>query len=227
MGSLRPTLVLGEVVKHSYELRPRPTSYNVRRVGWMVGFMLIAAASRADVVERVIELEGYGIKVNITESLDGAPTVSAQCLIPLSRELVWRVLSDYEALDELVPAVTKSQVIGEDNDVLILRQEGRAGMWFVRRDFTVTFRVKEQPMNLIEFDAFEGDFERFEGVWRVKPMRAGTLVQHEVTVVPTFWAPKWSLRRIARKMMLETIQGVVQRCFEIGETENAAEKGSG
>jgi ribosome-associated toxin RatA of RatAB toxin-antitoxin module len=191
----------------------------------MVGFMLIASVSRAEVVERVIEIEEYGIKVNITERLDGAPTVSAQCLIPWSREVVWRVLSDYEALDELVPAVTKSQVIGEDNDVLILRQEGRAGMWFVRRDFTVTFRVKEQPMNSIEFDAFEGDFERFEGKWQVKPMRAGTLVRHEVTVVPRFWAPEWSLRRIARQMIQETIQGVVRRCFEIGETGNAAEKG--
>jgi ribosome-associated toxin RatA of RatAB toxin-antitoxin module len=186
--------------------------------------MLIAVAARAEVVERVFELEEYDIKVNITESLDGVPTVRAQCLIPLPREVVWQVLSDYEALDELVPAVTESRVIGEDNGVLILRQEGRAGLWFVRRDFAVTFRVTEDPPNSIEFVAFEGDFKRFEGKWRIKPMRAGTLVQHEVTVVPTFWAPNWSLRRVARQMMKETIEGVVKRCFETGEAENAAEK---
>jgi len=175
-----------------------------------------AAAARADVEQRVVELEEFGIMVNVSEDFDGIPTVTAQCLIPLPREIVWRVLSDYDSLDAIVPAVEKSQVIGEEDGRLILRQEGRGGMWFVKRRFSVTFRVEEKPMYSIEFEAFEGDFETFTGRWEVKPMRSGTLVRHEVRIDPKFWAPNWALRKIARDMMMETLRGVIGKCFETG-----------
>jgi len=181
---------------------------------WLLLVFTAAPAARADVEQYVIELEKYGIMVNVTEDFDGTPTVTAQCLIPFPREVVWRVLSDYENLDAIVSAIESSKVIGEEDGRLILRQEGRAGMWFVKRGFTVTFRVDEKAMASIEFEAFEGDFETFNGKWRVKPMRAGTLVRHEVQVVPKFWAPKWALRKIAGDMMMETLRGVVGKCFE-------------
>jgi ribosome-associated toxin RatA of RatAB toxin-antitoxin module len=181
-----------------------------------IAFLIVlATAVRAGVEHRVVELEGYGIMVNVTENFDGTPKVSAQCLIPVTHEIVWRVLSDYENLDEMVPAVTESSIVGEEDGDTILLQNGRAGMWFVRRDFTVKFRVKEQPMYSIEFEAFEGDFERFKGVWFVKPMRSGTLVRHEVEVAPNFWAPGWALRRVAGGLMMETVVGIVGKCFEL------------
>jgi ribosome-associated toxin RatA of RatAB toxin-antitoxin module len=152
--------------------------------------------------------------VNVSENFDGIPTVTAQCLIPLPQEIVWRVLSNYDSLDAIIPAVEESRVIGDENGRLILRQEGWSGMWFVKRGFSVTFRVEEKPMYSIEFEAFEGDFETFTGKWQVKPMRSGTLVRHEVQIEPKFWAPRWALRKIAREMMVETLRGVIGKCFE-------------
>jgi len=190
---------------------------------WLLLMITAAPAARADVEQHVIEVEEYGIMVNVTEDFDGTPTVSAQCLIPLPREVVWRVLSDYNNLDAIVPAVEDSRVTGEEDGRLILRQEGRAGMWFVKRGFTVTFRVEEKPMTSIEFQAFEGDFETFTGKWQVKPMRAGTLVRHEVQVVPKFWAPRWALRKIAGDMMMETLRGVIGKCFETAGRARADE----
>jgi ribosome-associated toxin RatA of RatAB toxin-antitoxin module len=190
---------------------------------WLMLAITAAPAARAGVEHRVIELKKYGIMVNVTEDFDGTPTVTAQCLIPLPREIVWNVLSDYENLDAIVPAIESSKVIGEEDGRLVLRQEGRAGMWFVKREFTVTFRVDEKAMASIDFEAFEGDFETFTGKWRVKPMRAGTLIRHEVQVVPKLWAPGWALRKIAGDMMMETLRGVVGKCFETAGRARAGE----
>ena len=175
-----------------------------------------ATAATAGVEQRVVELEEFGIMVNVSEDFDGIPTVTAQCLIPLPQEAVWRVLSDYDNLAAIIPAVEESRIIGDENGWLILRQKGRGGMWFVKRGFSVTFRVVEKPMYSIEFEAFEGDFTTFTGRWRVKPMRSGTLVRHEVQIDPDFWVPGWALRKIARDMMTETLRGVVGKCFENG-----------
>ena len=161
--------------------------------------------------------------VNVTEDFDGIPTVTAQCLIPLPREVVWQVLADYNGLDKIVPAVEESRVTGEEDGRLILYQKGRAGMWFVKRGFEVTFRVDEEPMTSIRFEAYEGDFETFNGIWRVKPMRSGTLVRHEVQVKPKFWAPGWALRKIAGDMMMETLLGVIGKCFENAGQDKAGE----
>ena len=103
------------------------------RLSWLLIAVAAATAATADVEQRVVELEEYGIMVNVTEDFDGTPTVVAQCLIPLPQEIVWQVLSDYDSLDAIIPAVEDSRIIGEEDGRLILRQKGRAGMWFVKR----------------------------------------------------------------------------------------------
>lgn len=190
---------------------------------WLSIAVASLPAARADVEKRVIELEAYDIMVNVTEDFDGTPTVSAQCLIPLPQDTVWRVLSDYDSLDAIIPAVEESRIVGEEDGRMVLLQEGRAGIWFLQRGFTVKFHVTEKPMRLIEFDAFEGDFETFKGTWEVKPMRSGTLVRHEVQVQPGFWVPGWALRKVASDLMMETLLGVIGKCFEVGVTAQASQ----
>jgi hypothetical protein len=80
-----------------------------------------------------------------------------------------------------------------------------------------------RPKTFIQFEAFEGDFETFNGKWQVKPMRSGTLVRHEVQVKPKFWAPGWALRKIAGDMMMETLLGVIGNCFESAGRARAGE----
>jgi ribosome-associated toxin RatA of RatAB toxin-antitoxin module len=190
--------------------------------------MLFATTAFAGDEESVVMLEEYGIMVNITENFDRIPTVTAQCLLPQTQPLIWQVLSSYEDLDEIVPAITVSRVVGEERRAKILYQEGHAGMWFVDREFTVTFRVRERPLYTVEFEAIDGSFRRFVGTWRLKPMRDGTLVTHSVEIEPDFWAPKWALKRIARRLMAETMRGVVARCYDTaGRNPDASEEREG
>lgn len=180
----------------------------------LILLVIVATAAVAEPARRVVELEEFGIMINITEDFSDIPTVTAQCLIPLPQEVVWEVLSGYEQLDELIPAVTVSRIVDTGNGELLLHQEGRAGIWFVKRGYQVTFRVRESPMFSIDFEAVDGDFEVFNGKWRVKPMRSGTLIRHEVQILPKFWAPEWAMRNVAGDMMMETVNAIIRKCFE-------------
>jgi len=188
----------------------------VCRAALFVWLLLSAVPARAS-EQRVLEVGGQRVVVKVTESYDETSMIRAECVIPRSQRVVWNVLSDYDNLASLVPAVSSSRVVGEDEKGKILYQKGRAGIWLFKRDFSVTFRVKEVPMSYIGFDAFEGDFAVFKGSWQIAEREEGTWVSHRVEIEPDFSVPKWALRRMARKMMIETVENVINHCLTMEE----------
>ena len=163
--------------------------------------------------------------MKITESYDETSMIRAECVIPRSQRLVWDVLSDYDNLANIVPALSSSRIVGGDQKGKILHQEGRTGIWFFKRDFSVTFRVKEVPMSYIGFSAFEGDFSVFKGSWQVAERDEGTWVSHKVEIEPDFFVPKWALRRMARKLMIETIENVINHCLAMEDPFSEVREG--
>ena len=108
----------------------------------------------------IVEVDGHTIVVKITENIADVSTIRAECVIPRPHKDVWRVLTDYEHLEDIIPIVEDSAVIRSEDGITILQQKGRAGLWFFKRGFTVTFRVTEVPMAYIGFNAFKGDGHR-------------------------------------------------------------------
>ena len=192
----------------------------VRR--WLSVAMLavLVSSARAGQNTRWVEIPPHRIEVKITENFARASTVRAECLVPAPHRVVWQVLSDYDNLDVMVPAVSESKIVGERDGQKLLWQKGRAGLWFIKRGFEITFRVKEIPMSYIGFEAVEGDFQRFVGSWQVEERDGGTWVSHKVEIEPAFYAPKWAIRNVARRLMSETIEGVLQRCLS-ADIDNA------
>jgi len=140
---------------------------------WLLALSLGVAAPAADAAPlahravQVIEVGSHPVSVTLEEQ--GATVIiAAECLIPREPQAVWRILSDYDHLQEFVPFLTSSRVIGREADALILRQEGRAGLLGFQRRFTVTFRVQERPPSDIRFDSVAGDFTRFSGRWHLE-----------------------------------------------------------
>jgi ribosome-associated toxin RatA of RatAB toxin-antitoxin module len=174
---------------------------------------LRVTAALAEERTQVVEVGGHTVLVKVIESFDDVSTIRAECVIPRPQKEVWRVLADYDHLEDIVPVVQDSRIVGDEDGYMIVRQEGRAGLWVFKRGFTVTFRVREVPMAYIGFDAFEGDFRRFKGTWQIEQREAGTWVAHKVEIQPRFFAPRWAMRRVARRLMAETIDGVIRRCL--------------
>ncbi len=180
-----------------------------------VAWGLAAAPAPASARSRthVVVVGRDTVRVRLVETFHETSMVRAECVIPRPVPVVWRVLTDYDHLDAIVPAVDTSRVVGREGPDLTLYQCGRAGLWLLRRGFHVLLRVHELPRTYIGFHAVEGDFRRFEGSWQVAPRGGGTWVAHRVVVRPRFWAPAWAQRRVARALMRATIDGIVRRCL--------------
>lgn len=187
----------------------------VRRATVVALIVFTIVPLRAAAKEHIVRINDHEVKVKITESIDQTSMIIAECIIPRTQRVVWKVLSDYDNLENVIPAVYVSRIVRKEGVEKILYQEGSAGLWFLKRNFTVTFRVEELPMSYIGFDAFEGDFKKFKGSWQIAPREEGTLINHRVEIEPRFFAPKWALRLIARKLMFETIDHVVDRCMVV------------
>jgi len=197
--------------KGVYQLLPRLSIIHL--------FLLIASVSWAGENIHVAEIEGYTIEVRIIEDIRDVSVIRAECLIPRPIKLVWAVLSDYDHLEDLIPVVHDSRLVYDEQGNRTLIQEGRAGFFVFNKDFTVTFDVREVPMSYIGFNAVEGDFRRFNGSWQLQERQEGTWVSHKVEIEPGFYAPGWVIRRMARGLMVETIDGVLAKCISLEVSE--------
>lgn len=186
-------------------------------VTFLLLFML-SPTTAANQRIHVVTARGHRIEVKITEDIGDVSMVRAECVIPAPHDRVWGVLSNYDDLEDIVPALTESRVIAGEDGEMILEQEGRAGLWFFQRDFHVTLEVTEVPGTYIGFRAIgEGSFRHFEGTWQVEDREGGTWVAHRVEIQPDFFAPQWAVRRVARDLMENTIDGVIGHCLEPSE----------
>ena len=184
----------------------------------LLGEVGLAAARHAPLRgahTRLIRVESQTIPVTLRETIGRPSGVEVTCVIPQTLSRVWDVLSDYDRLEEIVPFVTESRLIRQDGEAKILYQEGRGGLSVFSRRFTVTFRVRETPLQAIAFEAFEGDFKHFAGFWQLEGRGAGTSVRHRVSIEPAFYMPQWVMRIVVKHMLMRSIESVIQRCLHV------------
>lgn len=143
--------------------------------------------------------------------------VVAHMTLPADVERVWAVLTDYDNLAEYMPHLDKSEVLERDSGRLKLRQAG--SLWFplVRLKSEAVMEVRESPPQMINFKATEGDYEIYEGRWRLQPTPEGTDLFYEAVIEPRFRVPRFLLSAMERKIMKGTFEAVLVRSSEPGE----------
>ena len=193
-----------------------------RFIPWCAALLAFQAAALTDQVPStphtsrvLVELGDDSIPLAISERWVGATAIemAAECVIPRPAEAVWDVLSDYNHLAEFIPFLTESHVVRHEGTAQILHQRGRVSFLVFHRGFWMTFHVEEMPPYDIRFEAFEGDFKQFKGVWHLEAHSDGTLVRHKVLVEPAFFIPRWIRRIMARHILLTSLEGVIRRCM--------------
>lgn len=172
--------------------------------------------------QAVVEVGAHQVAVAFSNGPGRAIRVEAECLMPVPQERVWRVLADYDHLAEFVPFLTESRTIGFERGARLLRQAGRVGVWGFARRFLVVFRVTEDPMREITFDAIAGDFRQFRGHWHLEPRARGTVVRYTVDLEPAFFVPRWLLRTLERHLMLMSFRAIIQRCLALAPSMSSA-----
>ena len=153
------------------------------------------------------------IQVTLLKEVNDVVVIYAECVVPSELDHVWSILTDYENLKNMVPAVKESRIIEKNDNEIIVEQKGRSGFFIFRKNFSITYQVIEKNNNLIEFRAVKGDFQKFDGSWKIAPHKKGVLVHHVLEVKPNFYTPLWVMRLITKKMIMQSVENILKKCL--------------
>ena len=139
----------------------------------MLVFILLATLAQTSDVE-----------VSIDER-PGACRVQGAFGAPVSRELAWEVLADYDSIGRFVPSVRLSRMERQADGRFLLRQDAVGGVFLVRRRMRVLLDIQEDRGRRIAFRDVEAkDFRKYVGAWRISADSSGTRVDYELEAEP-------------------------------------------
>ncbi|MCU0536928.1 MAG: hypothetical protein MUD14_23825 [Hydrococcus sp. Prado102] len=95
--------------------------------------------------------------------------ISAKLLIPHSRQQVWQVITDYEALPDFIPNLVKSQRLTHPELGIRVEQIGSKCAFHFCFSARVVVDFIEHFPHKIQFQMVEGDFKVFSGEWKLLP----------------------------------------------------------
>jgi len=139
-----------------------------------------------------LELPKLEVSVNRIEvdalhmyEVDSLGTVNA------SPATVWRILTDYEHMNEFVPDLNSCRVLSRNGNEVIIEQLGTARFLFMSKSIHLIVRATEQPMTSIDIALVSGDMKHYESHWELIPVpeTGGTRVVYSGRLVPNFYVP--------------------------------------
>jgi len=131
----------------------------------------------------------------------------------------WRVLTDYDRLDEFVPDLLSSRLITRSAHQATIEQRSEAGFLFVSHTVHMVVRVTEQPFSSIDVALVSGNMQRYTGHWQLVSATRdgvqGTLVSYAGTMEPDFFVPPLfgasAVQTNVRKMVTAVVQEIDRR----------------
>jgi len=139
-----------------------------------------------------LELPKLEVSVNRIEvdslhmyEVDSVGTVNA------SPATVWRILTDYEHMNEFVPDLNSCRVLSRNGNEVIIEQLGTARFLFMSKSIHLIVRATEQAMTSIDIALVSGDMKHYESHWELIPVpeTGGTRVVYSGRLVPNFYVP--------------------------------------
>lgn len=145
--------------------------------------------------------------------------ITAQIAIAHPPELIWNVLTDYEALPEFLPNLAKSQRLEHPDGGIRLEQVGMQR--FLRFNFRarVVLDLEEIFPQEIRFRMVEGDFRQFEGYWQLAPVINKTPTEtnlcYSVLVAPPRTLPMQPIEQRLQQDLSLNLVAIERRVYEI------------
>jgi ribosome-associated toxin RatA of RatAB toxin-antitoxin module len=132
-----------------------------------------------------------GVRVDVRVK-DGVYLVEGGFEVERPTAAVWAVLTDYEALPDLLSGMRQSRVLSRAGRRVLVHQEVQARALVFSRTLHVLLEVWETPPRQLDFrDTLHRDFELYEGVWRLRATAAGAQVQYRLRARPKRSSPRF------------------------------------
>jgi ribosome-associated toxin RatA of RatAB toxin-antitoxin module len=142
--------------------------------------------STADFASDASELQA--VEVEIEKIADRQRQITAKVKISRSPEIVWKLLTDYEALADFIPNLAKSRLLKHPQGGIRLEQVGSQRLLNFNFCARVVLDLQEYFPKEITFQMIEGDLKEFSGSWQLQPCtvadQQGTNLCYSIFVHP-------------------------------------------
>ncbi len=159
------------------------------------------------------------VDVDIKKIAERQRQITAKVQIPKENEIVWKVLTDYEALAEFIPNLAKSRKLKHPSGGIRVEQIGAQrflGLNFCAR---VVLDLVEHFPKEISFRMVEGDFKDFYGSWHLEPCSVGqeirTNLYYTICIWPKLTMPVSMIERRLSQDLQANLLAVSQRVQQI------------
>lgn len=136
----------------------------------------------------------------------GAAVVHATLEVAAPPAVVWRNLTDPDAIARIMVSVKSVRILQSDP----------AGHWQVREQVTkgglapslrVVTRAEFQPNASLRFHRIDGDIKQLDGEWKLAPLDGGarTALTYDSRMTPPAGAPAFIVRAALRKDTTESL----------------------
>ncbi|MEH2403997.1 SRPBCC family protein [Nostoc sp.] len=163
------------------------------------------------------------VEIEIEKIAERQRKISAKVQIPQPVELIWKVLTDYEALPDFLPNLAKSRLIEHPNGGIRLEQVGSQRLLNFNFWARVVLDLEECFPKEINFRMVEGDFKGFSGSWYLEPYSLGEYVGTNLCYTIQVW-PKLTMpvgiieNRLSKDLRLNLL-AIYQRVEELASKE--------
>ncbi|BAZ37969.1 hypothetical protein NIES4101_38980 [Calothrix sp. NIES-4101] len=132
--------------------------------------------------------ELQAVEVEIAKVAERQRRITARIKISRSPEIVWKVLTDYEALADFIPNLAKSSLLEHPKGGIRLEQIGSQRLLNFNFCARVVLDLEENFPQEITFQMVEGDLKEFSGSWQLQPCsvdnQSGTHLCYSIFVHP-------------------------------------------
>jgi len=131
--------------------------------------------------------------------------VAMQVLIFMQTQVekIWEVIYSCQNAFIFLDGLKLCEVLEDDGVVTLTRQVVNRGWLVPVQDYT--FRTLRVPFKHVEIQRIEGKPEIIEGSWDFIAMPQGVVVIYEIRIKPDVPAPRFIVRRIMRRGILEMV----------------------
>jgi hypothetical protein len=147
---------------------------------------------------------------------DGVIGANGSVFIEAEPPVVWRMLTDYDHLYETMPKVVSSRLLESKNQTKIIAQSGKSGIFIFEKTVNFTLKVEEVFPEHLYFSQIGGDFQVYEGEWRLEAVDSdsgtGTLLTYQAEIKPDFFAPQFVVSFVQSQDLPTILKAIRSYC---------------
>ncbi len=128
-------------------------------------------------------------------------------------EQIWRVLTDYEHMQNFVPDMVSSKIIARNDKDVLVEQTTKTRFLFISKTIRVIVRVVEQPFSRLDISLVSGDMKQYSAYWEltatIQDGVAGTRIKYVGKLEPDSYMPSFLGTGIVHNNIKKTMNAMI------------------